>query len=130
MLLFRLFLVTLLVSVSTYAVIVTLEYGGGWFGIFMGDLIAMNWPGQFNFDFMCVLAVIGLWVAWRHEFTLPGILLGLCGFLGGAFFLTTYLFVISYLVKGDARALLLGPGRYSGQADYSPAGDSQAGDII
>ena len=120
MLLFRLFLVTLLVSVSTYAVIVTLEYGGGWFGIFMGDLIAMNWPGQFNFDFMCVLAVIGLWVAWRHEFTLPGILLGLCGFLGGAFFLTTYLFVISYLVK---------LGRfYSGQADYSPAGDSQTDD--
>lgn len=77
----------------------------------MGDLVAMNWPGQFNFDFMCVLAVVGLWVAWRHQFTPAGIVLGLGGFLGGAFFLTTYLFVNSYLAGGDPAVLLLGKKR-------------------
>lgn len=113
MLLFRLYLFALFAAVSTYAVIVTITHGGAWFGVFMGDLMAMNWPGQFNFDFMCVLAVIGLWVAWRHEFSALGLLLGICGFLGGAFFLTAYLFVNSLLVKGDPVTLLIGRGRAS-----------------
>lgn len=108
MLFLRFYLITLFVAVSSYAAVVTMTYGGSWFTIFMNDLLAMNWPGQFNFDFMCVLALIGLWVAWRHQFSPLGLLLGLCGFLGGAFFLTVYLFVNSYLVKGDAVALLVG----------------------
>jgi len=29
----------------------------------------MQWPGQFNLDFMCMLLLAGLWVSWRHRFS-------------------------------------------------------------
>jgi hypothetical protein len=37
--------------------------------------------------------------------------LGLVGFLGGAFFLSAYLLIVSFKVNGDIKALLLGDAR-------------------
>ena len=47
-------------------------------------MATMGWPGQFNLDFMCMLTLSGLWVAWRHHFSGAGIALGLLAFFGGA----------------------------------------------
>jgi hypothetical protein len=71
----------------------------------------MQWPGQFNLDFMCMLLLAGLWVSWRHRFSVGGLLLGLVAVFGGALFLSAYLLVESFRAKGDMRRLLLGAAR-------------------
>jgi hypothetical protein len=67
--------------------------------VFLGDIVAMGWPGQVNFDFTSFLTLSALWLAWRHQFSQVGIALGLLGFFGGGLF---------FSAKGDMKELLLG----------------------
>lgn len=110
---FRLLLVAILVAIALYTGVVVARHGFGLLPVFFGDMAALAWPGQFNLDFMCLLALSGLWVAWRHRFTAAGIGLGAVAFFGGALFLSAYLLVESVRTDGSVRALLLG----SRQAD-------------
>ena len=80
------------------------------FHSFFGDMAAMGWAGQFNADFICFLVLSALWVSWRHEFSPAGLALAVPAFFGGAFFLSIYLFIVSFSAK-DVTALLVGPGR-------------------
>ena len=111
MILFRTFLVLFLVALSGYTALVIADHGWNLLAVFFSDLSAVNWAGQFNFDFMGFLALSALWTAWRHQFSVSGLVLGLIAFFGGMMFLTIYLLVASYQVKGDLKALLLGPQR-------------------
>ena len=111
MILFRTFLVLFLVALTGYTALVIADHGWNLLAVFFGDLSAVNWPGQFNFDFMGFLALSALWTAWRHQFSISGLALGFIAFFGGMMFLTIYLLVASYQVKGDLKALLLGPQR-------------------
>lgn len=108
MTMFRFLLVLIFVAIVLYTGVVVANHGLNLLPVFFGDMAKLNWPGQFNLDFMCMLALSGLWVAWRHRFTASGIALGLTAFFGGALFLSVYLFVESFRVRGDIRALLLG----------------------
>jgi len=108
---FRALLAVLWVVIAGYTGVVIANHGLGLFGVFFGDMAKMGWPGQFNLDFMCMLTLSGLWVAWRHRFSGGGLALGLLALFGGAFFLTAYLLVASLQAGGDARVLLLGPSR-------------------
>lgn len=112
--LFRTLLVVIIIVVSSYTVVVVNEYGLNLFPTFFGDMAKMGWAGQFNLDFMCMLALSGLWVAWRHHFSGVGFLLGLLAFLGGAPFLSIYLLVAISQSKGDMREVLLGNRRVAG----------------
>lgn len=96
---------------TVYTVIVVENHGMGLFAVFFGDMAKMDWPGQFNLDFMFMLALSATWVAWRHAFTAGGLALAVLAFNGGASFLTLYLLVVSFQEKGDMRSILLGPGR-------------------
>lgn len=91
--------------------VVIANHGLGLFPVFFGDMVKLAWPGQFNLDFMCMLALSGLWVAYRHRFRATGLLLGLCACIGGASFLSVYLLVESFRVRADVAALLLGENR-------------------
>lgn len=108
---FRALLIVLWVCITGYTAIVIFNHGLGLFPVFFGDIAKMGWPGQFNLDFMSLLALSGLWVAWRHQFSGAGLALGLLAFFGGAFFLTGYLLVVSAQARSDASELLLGKGR-------------------
>jgi uncharacterized membrane protein YhfC len=85
----------------------------GWnlLGVFFADMVKMQWPGQFNLDFMFMLTLSGLWVAWRHQFSAAGLGLGVLAFFGGALFLSGYLFVQIWRNNGDLKVVLIGPGR-------------------
>lgn len=107
----RLILAAIFIAISVYTIITISEHGWNLFPVFFGDMAAMGWPGQFNFDFMCFLILSGLWVSWRHHFSVLGLILGLFAFLGGALFLSAYLFINSYKVNGNVNALLLGAQR-------------------
>jgi hypothetical protein len=105
---FRTLLVVIFLAISGYTVIVINNHGIGLLPVFFGDMAEMGWPGQFNLDFMCFLALSALWVSWRHQFSAVGLLLGVCAFFGGALFLSIYLFIQSYRVNGNVNLLLMG----------------------
>jgi len=108
---FRVLLIVLWGCIAGYTAIVVANHGFGLFPVFFGDMAAMRWPGQFNLDFMSMLTLSGLWVAWRHHFSPAGLALGVLAVFAGAFFLTAYLFVVSLQAKGDVKELLLGKER-------------------
>jgi hypothetical protein len=105
---FRTLLVIIFLAISGYTVVVINNHGIGLLPVFFGDMAEMGWPGQFNLDFMCFLALSALWVSWRHQFSAVGLLLGVCAFFGGALFLSIYLFIQSYRVNGSVNLLLMG----------------------
>ena len=105
---FRILLVVLWTIIVVYTGIVIENHGWGLLEIFFRDMAAMGWPGQFNLDFTSLLTLSALWVAWRHDFSIGGLALALLAFFGGGLFLTTYLFVVSTMAKGDMKQLLLG----------------------
>lgn len=108
--LFRVYLAIIFVAVSIYTVPVVLEHGFILFQVFFSDMAEMGWPGQFNFDFMMMLLMSATWVAWRHRFSVGGLVLAIPAFLGGAPFLTVYLLYQSFQTD-DVATLFLGANR-------------------
>lgn len=108
---FQWLLIIFIVGIFSITGFVGLNHGWNPLPAFFGDMVSLSWPGQFNFDFMCFLAISGLWLAWRHNFTGGGILLGILGFFGGIMLLAPYLLLMSFKAKGDIRILLLGEHR-------------------
>ena len=115
--LFRVLLGTILVTLLVYTLIVISNHGLGLFQIFFGDIARMEWPGQFNLDFLGMLILSALWLMWRHHFRPVGILMGLFGLFGGVVFLSIYLLIASIKANGDVRVLLLGSKRAANPAD-------------
>jgi len=113
---FRGLLVALFVSLLVYTSVVINSHGWNLMSVFFGDMAKMEWSGQFNLDFMFMLSLSALWVAWRHRFSVEGLVLALLAFFGGASFLAVYLFVISLRANGDMRQVLLGKSRGEGLA--------------
>jgi len=105
---FRILLTIITISIISFTGIVVFNHGWNLFPIFFGDMAAMTWAGQFNFDFMCYLTLSGLWLTWRHHFSLGGLALGVLGFFGGIMVLAPYLLIASYQANGDVKILLLG----------------------
>ena len=68
MVLFRALLLLMLIVLAVYTGVVVVEYGLILLNVFFRDIAALGWPGQFNLDFMMMLMLSGLWVAWRHRF--------------------------------------------------------------
>jgi hypothetical protein len=108
---FRGFLVIIFVSLLGYTGTVVSTSGINLFPVFFGDMAKLEWPGQFNLDFMFMLSLAGLWVWWRHRFSAPGLLLGLGALFGGSLFLSAYLLIESVRVQGNMKALMLGRSR-------------------
>ncbi len=114
MIAFRSFLVAVFLIIAGYTLVVIANHGLNLLPVFFGDMAKMQWPGQFNLDFMCMLLLAGLGVSWRHQFSVAGVVLGLVAVFGGALFLSAYLLIESFRTKGDIRRLLLGDARVTG----------------
>jgi hypothetical protein len=115
MTLFRVLLITIISIVGLYTAITITHHGMGLYSVFFGDIMDMTWRGQFNLDFLGFLILSGFWVAWRHEFSATGLILGFAAFNLGAPFLAAYLLVQSYRTNGNASAMLLGASRAARQ---------------
>ena len=79
--------------------------------VFFGDMQKMGWPGQFNLDFMFMLTLSALWVAWRHRFSPAGLGLAVLAFFGGSSFLCVYLLIVSFNARGGMSEILIGRSR-------------------
>lgn len=106
--LFRILLAVLWVGLLVYTVVVIGAYGMTLVPIFFGDIARMNWPGQFNLDFSCLLVLSALWTAWRNKFSALGLALSPVALFGGSGFLLLYLSILLFNEKGDLRGVLLG----------------------
>lgn len=113
MTLFRTYLVLWIVAIGAYTAVTISAHGLDFATPFFGDLARMGWPGQFNMDFLGFLCLGGVWLAWRHHFSLGGIVLGVAIFAGGMPLLASYLLVHSVRARGDVKVLLLGEKRAS-----------------
>ena len=109
--LFRAYLVAWIFGITAYTSVTISNHGLNLLPVFFGDMASMAWPGQFNLDFFSFLCLGGLWLAWRHHFSLGGIALGLFIFAGGMPFLASYLIYHSFRSEGDIKIMLLGEGR-------------------
>jgi hypothetical protein len=105
---FRAYLAAMALTIFLYTAVVIANHGWGLLPVFFGDMGQMGWPGQFNLDFMFMLTLSALWVAWRHQYSAGGLALAFFAAVGGSAFLSVYLLVVSFQAKGDVRALLLG----------------------
>lgn len=114
MLAFRALLVLMIGVVLVYTGVVGATHGWNLAPIFFGDMVALNWAGQFNLDFSCLLVLSGLWLAWRNHFSAAGLVLGLLGAVGGSLILAPYLLFASVQARGDVKVLLLGKVRAAG----------------
>jgi hypothetical protein len=112
----RVLLIAIFVTIAAYTSVVIANHGLNLLPVFFGDMAKLAWPGQFNLDFMCMLALSALWVAWRHRFSAGGLALALLAFIGGTPFLCIYLLIESTRSGGDMRALLLGPRQHDRRA--------------
>lgn len=108
---FRAFLMACLLSILLYTGVTIEAHGWGLLPIFFGDMTAMTWPGQFNFDFFTFLLLSALWTAWRNNFTLGGLALALLAIFGGMLFLSAYLIILSYRHRANINVMLLGARR-------------------
>jgi hypothetical protein len=102
------FLVLMLITLIAYTAIVIDFYGFTLFYYFFGDMAELSWRGQFNLDFMFMLALSALWVAWRNQFSGAGLGLAVLAFFGGALFLGFYLLYLIKQESGDAVRILIG----------------------
>jgi len=105
---FRTYLAAMALTLLLYTAAVIANHGWDLLSVFFGDMGRVGWPGQFNLDFMFMLTLSALWVAWRHGFSAGGLALAFLAATLGSAFLSVYLLVVSFQVKGDARALVLG----------------------
>ncbi|MBU1567046.1 MAG: hypothetical protein KJ630_15660 [Proteobacteria bacterium] len=108
MIAFRILLVIMISGILGYTSIVGINHGWNLFPVFFGDIAAMTWSGQFNLDFTCLLTFSGLWLAWRHHFSVGGLLLGLLGAVGGTMVLAPYLLFVSVKANGNTKEILMG----------------------
>ena len=96
---FRLFLAACFLAILAYTAVTVAHHGWALLPVFFGDMRAMTWPGQFNFDFFTFLLLSGLWTAWRNDFSAAGIALAVVAIFGGMLFLSAYLLWLSYRVR-------------------------------
>lgn len=104
----RLVSALMLLVIVVYTAFVVMDHGLNFIPEYIGNIVAMNWAGQFQVDFSFYLILSALWVAWRHAFSGAGIALALCALCGGMLFFAAYLLVTALREKGDVRAFVVG----------------------
>ena len=102
----RLLCILIFVTLSAYTAPILMA-DQNLFPAFFGQIAAGGWQGQFNLDFLFMLTLSGLYIGWRHRGSPAGLALAVVAFLGGAMFLSVYLFVQSFRCNGDVRKLLV-----------------------
>ena len=108
---FRVLMIAMLGALLVFTGLVIDAHGWGLMAIFFGDIAKMGWPGQFDLDFLFMLTLSALWVAWRHAFSAAGLGLALLALFGGTGFLTVYLFAVSLSAEGGMKEILIGKSR-------------------
>jgi hypothetical protein len=71
-------------------------------------IASFTWSGQFSLDFLCYLVLSALWILWRNQYKLPGIVAALAALAAGILFFAPYLIYLIYQEEGDLSKILIG----------------------
>ena len=104
----RLYLIVAWTALIAFTAFVVGRDGMGLLPVFFGAIADGRWPGQFNADFLSMLALSALWTGWRNGWSGAGWALAICAFFLGGGFLMGYLLVLLHLHRGDMKRVLLG----------------------
>lgn len=104
----RTLVVLLFATLAIYTLLVIPQHGVNFIPGFVGDLMALDWRGQVNLDFITYLVLSALWVVWRHRFSTLGMVVAMAVMVGAMILFAPYLLYAMYRAKGDIKALLLG----------------------
>lgn len=105
---FRLYLILAWTALVAFTAFVIGRDGMDLLPVFFGDIAKGHWPGQFNADFLTMLALSALWTGWRNGWSAASWVLALIAFGFGGGFLMAYLLILLHREKGDMRRVLLG----------------------
>lgn len=98
-------------ALAVYTVFAVANEGPNFVPMFLNDLTALGWTGQIFLDLVCYTTLSGLWIAWRHDFSPLGLVLGLIAVPGAWLFFGPYVLIASIAAEGDLVSLALGPTR-------------------
>lgn len=113
MLAFRMGLGVALLGMGAYTAMVFAAHGMDFFTPFFGNILGLDWTGQFTLDFAIYLILSALWIAWRHEFSAGGIVTAAFASVLGVMVFLPYMLIITGKANGDMKVILLGEGRAS-----------------
>ena len=106
MIYFRCLLALLTALIWVYTLVTLTGHGLDFVNPFLSALQALDWAGQFNFDFLTYLILSAVWVAWRGCFSAASNCAALAALALGMSFFAPYLLYLSY--RHDLPELLLG----------------------
>lgn len=104
----RIYLILAWTALIAYTAFVIGRDGLNLLPVFFGDIAKGHWPGQFNADFLSMLAISALWTGWRNGWSASGRVLAVMAFFLGGTFLMPYLLILLHREQGDLRRVLLG----------------------
>ena len=104
----RIYLIAAWTALIAYTAFVVGRDGLNLMPVFFGAIADGHWPGQFNADFLTMLALSALWTGWRNGWSPLGWVLAVLAFNLGGTFLMAYLLVLLHLEKGNMARVLLG----------------------
>lgn len=105
---FRLLLGSIVAAMAIYTAAVISDHGWNFLPIYLRDIAAMGWPGQFNVDFLAMLLLAATWIAWRGRFSASALLTALPVFVLGSPYFCLYLLLLISRTNGNMQAILLG----------------------
>lgn len=108
---FRILLVLLFINMVVFTIVAGTNEGWDLASVFINDLKAMNWSGQFNVDFTSYLILSAVWLAWRYEFKPRGLAIAVVALVMGILVFAPLLLYLTIKAKGDVKEVLLGEGR-------------------
>lgn len=104
----QIFLVVQALIVLVYTGFTINNSGWSLLQVFVNDILAVSWNGQFNLDFSSYLVLSGLWIMWRNKFSAKSIFLALAAAIIGFIVFGIYLFYLTIKEKGDVTRILVG----------------------
>lgn len=105
---FKLLLISQTIILLAYSFSAYQTEGGNLFDVFIANIIALNWSGQFNLDFLCYLVLSAIWIMWREKFTTKSIFVGVIAIIFGIVFFAPYLLSIIIKQNGNVKKVLIG----------------------
>jgi hypothetical protein len=104
----KIFLVLQTLAVLVYTFFAFQNEGSNLLQVFVTNIMALQWNGQFNLDFSCYLLLSGLWIMWRNHFSASSILLSIVATIIGIMVFAPYLLYLLFREKGDLKKVLVG----------------------
>ncbi|WBX98718.1 hypothetical protein [Chryseobacterium gambrini] len=104
----KILLIVQSLTLFVYTIFCFQKEGANLLSVFVNNIVALGWNGQFNLDFSCYLMLSGLWIMWRNNFTLKSIFIAITASIVGIMVFAPYFLFLLIKEKGDLKRTLTG----------------------